>query len=78
MNGRRDLLLNAAVHKAFVEVSEEGTEAAGASGVGVELIALSPRAKPRFIADHPFAFLVRDNRSGSILFLGRLVNPAAQ
>jgi serpin B len=76
MNGRRDLLLSGAVHKAFVEVSEEGTEAAGASGVNVELIALSPRAKPRFIADHPFVFLVRDNRSGSILFLGRLVNPA--
>jgi serpin B len=76
MNGRRDLLLGAAVHKAFVEVSEEGTEAAAAGGVNVELIALSPRARPRFIADHPFVFLVRDNQTGSILFLGRLVNPA--
>ena len=73
MNGRMDLYISEAVHKAFVEVNEEGTEAAAATGivVGIESI----RETPVFRADHPFLFLIRDNRSGSILFLGRLADP---
>jgi serpin B len=73
MDGKRDLMLSAVVHKAFVDVNEEGTEAAAATGV----VAVPTAAPVRrvFRADHPFVFLIRDSRSGSILFLGRVVNP---
>jgi serpin B len=73
-NGRK-LFIQAVVHKAFVDVNEEGTEAAAATGVA-EGQEAEPVAPPVFRADHPFVFLIRDNRSGSILFLGRLTNPA--
>lgn len=78
MNGRRDLYLSAAVHKAFVDVNEEGTEAAAATGIAVGATSAAPMPPPVFRADHPFVFLVRDNRTKSILFLGRLTNPAAE
>lgn len=60
-------------HKAFVEVNEEGTEAAAATAV--EMATKSFRQDPVFRADHPFLCLIRDNQSGSILFMGRIVNP---
>jgi RNA polymerase sigma factor (sigma-70 family) len=63
------------VHKAFVDVDEEGTEAAAATAVVINIYK-SARQEAVFRADHPFLFLIRDNRSGSVLFLGRLVNPA--
>jgi serpin B len=73
MNGKKDLYLSAVVHKAFVDVNEEGTEAAAATGVVVAT--KSVRITPTFRADHPFVFLIRDGKTGSILFMGRLVNP---
>jgi len=63
----------AVLHKAFVKVDEEGTEAAAATAV-VALRA-APVPPPAFRADHPFLFLIRENATGSILFLGRVVNP---
>ena len=75
MNGRRNLFISAVIHKAYVDVTEEGTEAAAATAVGVKLTAVVPAPKPVFRADHPFLFLIRHNQTGSILFLGRLVNP---
>jgi serpin B len=63
------------VHKAFIEVNEEGTEAAAASTLKFEIMSASSNW-PIFRADHPFLFLIRDLRSGSILFMGRVVNPA--
>jgi serpin B len=60
-------------HQAFVEVNEEGTEAAAATAV--EMATKSFRQYPVFRADHPFICLIRDNESGSILFMGRIVNP---
>jgi serpin B len=72
-NGKR-LFIQAVVHKAFVDVNEEGTEAAAATGVVVK--ALAARVTRDFRADHPFVFLIRDNLSGSVLFLGRFTNPA--
>jgi serpin B len=74
MNGRKDLFISAAVHKAFVDVNEEGTEAAAATGivVGIRSAPLDPKV---FRADHPFVFVIRDNRTSSILFIGRIVNP---
>jgi serpin B len=78
IDDRRDLYLSRVIHKAFVDVSEEGTEAAAATGVAVNLIsAVMPRPQRIvFRADHPFVFLIRDTRSGVILFAGRLMNPA--
>ena len=76
MDGGRDLYLSAVVHQAFVEVNEAGTEAAAATGVMMRSMAvMRPRPTPVFRADHPFVFLIRDLSSGSILFLGRLVDP---
>jgi serpin B len=76
MDGTRNLFITAVVHKAFVEVDEEGTEAAAATGVMVGALAVRrPEPIPTFRADHPFLFLLRDTRSGSILFTGRLTDP---
>jgi len=74
MTGKRDLFITAVLHKAFVEVNEEGTEAAAATGVVVALKS-APPSQPVFRADHPFLFLIRDSRSNSILFIGRVMNP---
>ena len=76
MDGERDLFISAVVHKAFVDVNEQGTEAAAATAVVMRSMAvMMPRPTPIFRADHPFIFLIRDNHSGSILFIGRLVDP---
>jgi serpin B len=75
IDGRRDLLVDDAVHKAFVEVSEEGTEAAAATGITVRPLAMRRQEQIVFRADHPFAFFIRDTTSGAILFEGRLVKP---
>lgn len=76
MDGGRNLFISAAVHKAFVEVNEQGTEAAAATGIAMVLTAL-PRPPIEFRADHPFIFLIRERSTGSILFLGRVTNPTA-
>ena len=72
MNGRRDLFISQVVHKAFVAVDEEGTEAAAATGV------IMPTAAPatEIRIDHPFLYLIRDNETGTILFWGRVLSPA--
>jgi serine protease inhibitor len=74
MTGNRELFISAVVHKAFVDVTEEGTEAAAATGI-VMARSARPQSHPIFRADRPFLFLIRDTRTGSVLFLGRLVNP---
>ncbi len=74
MTGTRELFISAVVHKAFVDVNEEGTEAAAATGVGMAMSA-APQKMPVFRADHPFIFLIRDNKSASILFIGRVMEP---
>jgi serpin B len=70
MNGGRDLRVAAVVHQAFVEVNEKGTEAAAGTAVALEV-----SAGAGFRADHPFLFLIRDKRNGSVLFLGRINDP---
>jgi len=76
INGRRNLFVSNVLHKAYVEVNEEGTEAAAATGavVTAKLAVEMPR---RFPVDHPFLFLIRDSSTGSLLFLGRVVDPRA-
>lgn len=77
MDGTRDLFISAVVHKAVVDVAEEGTEAAAATAVvvamrsGMEVI-----DRVAVTIDHPFLFLIRDEATGCILFVGRVVNPA--
>ena len=74
MNGNsQGLYLSAVVHKAFVDVNEVGTEAGAASGVMAGSRSTAPPAT--FRADRPFIFLIQENESDSILFLGRVVNP---
>ncbi|MCB0085834.1 MAG: serpin family protein, partial [Caldilineaceae bacterium] len=74
MDGTKLLYIGAVLHKAFIAVNEEGTEAAAATAVEMKLRA-APRQPPTFRADHPFLFLILEKRTGSILFLGRVVNP---
>lgn len=73
MSGSRELFVGFVIHQAYVEVNEEGTEAAAATAVGVELTAIMP--KTVFRADHPFLFIIQQKDTGNILFLGRVVNP---
>jgi len=76
MDGQRDLYISAVVHKAYVDLDEEGTEAAAATGSAVNSLSMAPiRQQPVFRADHPFIFLIRDTQSGAILFLGRVTDP---
>jgi len=73
INGMGRLFISDIFHKAFIEVNEKGTEAAAATAV---VMAKALILHIEFRADHPFIFIIRDNRSGSILFMGRLMNPA--
>ena len=76
MDGTKDLVISDVVHKAFVDVNEEGTEASAATGVVVAPGAAPPdEGIPVFRADHPFVFLILDNDTGNILFMGRVVRP---
>ncbi|XP_003482167.1 leukocyte elastase inhibitor [Sus scrofa] len=73
MSEARDLFISKVVHKSFVEVNEEGTEAAAATA-GIAVFAML-MPEEDFIADHPFIFFIRHNPSSNILFLGRLSSP---
>jgi serpin B len=70
------LAISKVVHKAFVDVSEQGTEAAAATGIGFRALSMrEPEQTIVFRADHPFLFLIRDTRSEAVLFTGRLLDP---
>ncbi len=73
IDGKGGLSISAVVHKAFVDVSEAGTEAAAATGVVVGVTSAPPPAEIHL--DHPYLFLIRDNATRTILFLGRVENP---
>src|SRR3984957_17352251 len=78
MTGKKDFAISAVIHKAYIDVNEEGTEAAAATAVTMRAMAIrapNPAPPPVFRADHPFVFLIRDNRSNSILFMGRVADP---
>ena len=70
MTASERLSISKLIHQAFVDVNEEGTEAAAATGTEMRPVSLS-----MFVVDHPFIFLIRDNRSGTMLFMGRVTNP---
>jgi serpin B len=87
INGREppdedSLFISAVFHKAFVETNEAGTEAAAATAVSVSFMAglgaSKPPEVPIFRADHPFLLAIRDRKSGTILFLGRVADPTRE
>ena len=73
MDGQQDLYIDKILHKAFVDVNEEGTEAAAATAVVMGIKAVMHPVT--FRADHPFLFLIREKNAGSILFMGRVADP---
>jgi serpin B len=80
MDGSHKLFLSQVVQKTFIAVDEKGTEAAAATAVMVASRAMKLHNEPppkEFKADHPFFFFLRDVKSGTILFAGRVMNPAA-
>ncbi|XP_041468999.1 leukocyte elastase inhibitor A-like isoform X2 [Lytechinus variegatus] len=77
--GDKDLYISAVIHKAFVDVNEEGSEAAAATAVMV-MLGCSMPAKPKkpilFRADHPFLFIIRHRLTKSVIFMGRMMDPS--
>jgi len=78
MDGTHDLFIQDVVHKAFVTVDEEGTEAAAATAVVVGLKSALPEEPVEVTVDHPFLFLIRDVKTGTVLFVGRVVELEAE
>jgi serpin B len=79
IDGRPDLYISSVLHKAFVEVNEEGTEAAAATAVIMNLKAMDPSEPPEritFDCDHPFIFTIHHKETGTILFMGTVGNPS--
>lgn len=73
MTGKTDLFISSVIHKAMIELNEEGTEAAA-----VTVVTMSRESVPRrtyFRADHPFIYMIRDKKTGCILFMGRVTDP---
>jgi serpin B len=75
INPQKELFISNVLHKTFVEVNEKGTEAAAASSLRM-MMDIPPAPPPIFRADRPFIFIIRDNKTESILFMGRVVNPS--
>ena len=79
ITGRKELTISAVIHKAVVDVNEEGTEAAAATAVMMQRtsVIVRPDPPPQFRADRPFVYAILDRETKAVLFLGRLANPAA-
>jgi serpin B len=74
MTDRQALFIGNVIHKAFVAVDEEGTEAAAATAVIMDL-ATAMMPENELYIDRPFIYFIRDVESGQILFIGRVLNP---
>jgi len=77
MNGKKNLYIGAAIHKTFLEVGEDGTEAAATTAVIMTKTSAmnDPEETIEFKADRPFIYMIRDNQTGTILFIGRYTKP---
>jgi len=79
MDGTTNLAVSDVFHKAYVDVNEEGTEAAAATAVPMyKSMDISYEPIPLFRADHPFIFLIQDSGNGNILFMGKVMNPMGE
>jgi len=78
INGRKDLSVTAVIHKAYIDVNEEFTEAAGATGIAVGAMAMRPEPSVEFRADRPFVYLVYHRTNRAVLFIGRLADPTVE
>ena len=76
MDGTQNLYIGDVVHKAFIDVAEKGTEAAAATAVGIETTSLPPPPDLVVRADRPFLYFLRDQPTGAILFMGRVLDPS--
>jgi len=70
------LYIDQVYHKAFIGVDEAGTEAAAATAVVLAEKSAVIGDPAEFKADHPFVYLIRDNRTGAVLFMGRVTDPS--
>ena len=78
IDGTRELFIGDVIHQAIIEVDEHGTVAAAATAIGMRAGSAPPRDPPKaFVADHPFAFHIRDAKTGVLLFAGRLADPSS-
>jgi len=77
IDGTKQLYVSEVLQKAFIEVNEEGSEAAAATGA-VMMMRSMPAPPEQFIADHPFIFFIRDKTTGMLLFQGRVSNPTSE
>jgi len=75
ITGSKNLYISKAIQKSFIEVTEEGTEAAAATGIVMNITAARPGVKKVFVADHPFIFLIIEEKSNLVLFVGRISKP---
>jgi serpin B len=76
MTSQHKLYISKVLHKARIEVNEEGSEAAAATSVGMVEMAMQREINEVFRADRPFLFMIVHNSTGAILFMGRLSNPS--
>ena len=76
IDGKKDLVISDVIHQAFVDVNEEGTEAAAATAVVIGIISIPPPT-PIFRADHPFIFIIQERENNTILFIGRVSDPTS-
>lgn len=72
--GQKDLFISQVQHKTFLEVNEEGSEAAAVTSIAVGVTSVGP-AVPKFTVNRPFVFLIREQASGTVLFMGKMKNP---
>lgn len=77
MYQKRDIQISSVVHKSYIKVDEEGTEAAAATSIGMRLTAAMPDHTPVMDVNRPFVYIITENRTNSILFLGVVNNPEA-
>lgn len=77
ITSKRELSINSVLHKAYIKIDEQGTEAAAATSAGMNVTSVKEDDKSiiNFIADHPYIFLIQDNETGNILFFGKISDP---
>ncbi|MFP6604275.1 MAG: serpin family protein, partial [Pirellulaceae bacterium] len=75
IDGKRDHVLADVLHQTVIQVNEEGTTASAVTAPMISKVSLRLYQGPKFHANHPFLFLIRDRKTGTLLFMGRLIDP---